>query len=94
MQDMAPYIIEGNIQSLGTPEASTLLKGDWDLIPFRDHLALAGSMPFKLGWAFAIKSSVLDLGSRSKCMGEVDREFVLVCGTFQSGSVGIGEKRT
>ena len=59
-----------------------------------DHLALAGSIPFKLGLALAVKSSVLDLGSRSRCMGEAERQVVLVCGTFQSASAGISEKRT
>lgn len=64
-------------------------------VPFWAHLALAGSMPFKLGCALLIRSSLLARGSRSRGMGEEERGLELVWGDLQfEGSAGIGEKRT
>lgn len=72
-----------------------LPKNGCGCIPFWDHLALAGSMPFRLGWALLIRSSLLTRGSRSRGMGEEERGLGLVCGDLQlEGSAGMGEKRT
>ena len=49
---------------------ATLVRSD---IPFWAHLALAGSTPFRLGWALAIRSPALDEGSKSSRTGEDER---------------------